>query len=64
MDAEVQTMIEEAYSETVAETLKRDESQITAHKEGVVAAAMLLSAVTGVEDAAAHDAIVALRLRP
>ena len=57
-------MIEEAYFETVNESFDRGLSPLKAHMEGVVAAAMLLSAVEGVEDEAARKQVLELGLRP
>ncbi len=57
-------MIEEAYFETVTEALARNESLLTAHKEGVTAAAMLLAAITGLDDEDAKKEVIALELRP
>lgn len=58
------SMIEDAYYETVEESFDRGLSPLKAHMEGVVAAAMLLSAVEGVEDDAARKQVMELGLRP
>lgn len=57
-------MIEDAYFETVKESFDRGLSPLKAHMEGVVAAAMLLSAVEGVEDEEARKKVLELGLRP
>lgn len=64
MNDATQTMVEEAYQEAAREAISRGMSALTAHKEAVVAAAMLLSAVAGVEDEQAKAEVVALNLRP
>ena len=64
MKLEIQKIIVNVYYETVSESFAREASPLTAHKEGVTAAAMLLAAMTGVEDEAAKKEVVALGLRP
>lgn len=64
MDAATRNMVEEAYHEAAEEAKVRGLSILAAHKEAVVAAAMLLSAMTGVEDEAAKSSVIALNLRP
>lgn len=64
MDESVRTMLEESYIETVQEALKSGHSSMEAHKEGVVAAAMLLASLTGVEDDKARSEVAALKFRP
>ncbi|HYD32728.1 MAG TPA: hypothetical protein VEB64_17945 [Azospirillaceae bacterium] len=64
MNEATRTMVEEAYHEAAREAMDRGMSALAAHKEAVVAAAMLLSAVAGVEDEAARAQVVALNLRP
>ncbi|MEH6629309.1 MAG: hypothetical protein V7776_00690 [Halopseudomonas aestusnigri] len=64
MDIASKEMVEEAYFETVIEAKARSESLLTAHKEGVTAAAMLLAALTGVDDEEAKKEVIALELRP
>ena len=64
MDDSTKEMVEEAYRETVQEALANGGSSQTAHEEGVVAAAMLLSAVNGVEDEAAKQEVIGLGLKP
>lgn len=64
MDEGTRRLVEDAYHEAVQETVSRGQNRLTAHKEGVVAAAMLLSALEGLEDIAARNAVVALNLRP
>jgi hypothetical protein len=57
-------MVEDCYHETVVEALRSNNSKLTAHKEGVTAAAMMLAAMTGLEDEPAKTEVVALNLRP
>lgn len=57
-------MVEIAYHETVDEAFERGASPLVAHKEGVVAASMLVSVMTGMEDEEAKRWVVALGLRP
>lgn len=64
MDEATRTMVEEAYYEAASEAIARGLTALTAHKEAVVAAAMLLAALDGQEDNAARAAVVALDLRP
>lgn len=64
LDPATRSMIGDAYYEAAQESLERGLSLLTAHKEAVVAAAMLLSAITGLEDANARETIVAMNLRP
>ena len=64
MDDSTKDMVEEAYRETAQEALARGDSSQTAPEEGVVAAAMLLSAMNGVEDEAAKQQVVGLGLKP
>ena len=64
IDSQTEGFVEEAYHEASGEALHRGESKLTAHKEGVVAAAMLLAAMSGMEDEPARQAVVALDLRP
>lgn len=64
MDSSMVEMVEEAYFETVNEALGRAESALTAHKEGVTAASMLLVAMSGTEEEEALREVVALGLRP
>ena len=63
MDADTAEMVKEAYDETVAEAVAQGNSPEVAHAEGVTAAAMLLSAVTGVEDQDARKQVEALNLK-
>lgn len=55
-------MIAVAYDETVAEALGCGRPANVAHREGVIAAAMFLSSMTGVEDEAARAEVEALGL--
>ena len=57
-------MIEDAYHEALGEAVARGVTLLNAHKEAVIAAGMLLSALTGVEDDSAKSAVIALNLRP
>jgi hypothetical protein len=54
MDAATIEMVLTAYDETVQDALGAGRSAEVAHAEGMTAAAMLFSAVTGVEDSAAR----------
>ena len=62
MDAATRRMITDAYQEAIDEAIGRGVS--FAHKEAVTAAAMLLSALTAVEDEIAKGQVVGLNLRP
>ena len=64
MKPEIQNVIVKVYHQTVSEAFDRKASSLTAHKEGIIAAAMLLAAITGVEDEAAKKEVVAFGLRP
>ena len=57
-------MIEDAYHEAIGEAVARGIGLLNAHKEAVVAAGMLLSALTGIEDDSARSQVIALNLRP
>lgn len=57
LDSTITTLLVEAFNETATETIERSGSRLTAMREGVVAASMLLAALTGVEDQDARDAI-------
>jgi hypothetical protein len=57
-------LIEEVYFETVSEAYGHDATPLKAHMEGVIGAAMLLSALTGIEDEQARKQVVAMGLRP
>ena len=57
-------MLAEAYDETVRDALSQGCPIDHAHREGITAAAMFLSALTGVEDAAALAQVKMLSLRP
>jgi hypothetical protein len=54
MDATTMEMVLTAYDETSQDALGAGRSEAVAHAEGMTAAAMLLAAMTGVEDAAAR----------
>jgi|TARA_E500000318_G_scaffold98871_1_gene100508 phosphoribosyl-dephospho-CoA transferase len=64
VDDSTRSMIEDAYLETVEESFERGLSPLKAHMEGIVAAAMLLSAMGGVEDEEARKQVMDLGLRP
>ncbi|OIQ87676.1 hypothetical protein GALL_304490 [mine drainage metagenome] len=64
MDEAMRKMVSEAYDETVSEAMAQGHSPDTAHKEGITAAAMFLSSMSGLEDAAARGAVEALGLEP
>ena len=64
MDHGMQKMVAEAYDETVSEAMAAGHSSETAHKEGITAAAMFLSSMSGIEDAAARKEVEALGLKP
>jgi hypothetical protein len=51
--------IKEAYQETVDEANERGVDPAQAHKEGITAAAMMLSAMEGIEDEAARQQVEA-----
>ena len=53
VDAATLEMVLTAYDETFQDAVGQGRMEDQAHREGVTAAAMLLAAVTGVEDAAA-----------
>ena len=59
-----QRVVEETYHEATDEAVQRGLSALTAHKEGIIAAAMLLSALKGLEDEAARASVISLNLRP
>lgn len=64
MDASTRKMVAEAYDETVSEAMAQGHEPTTAHREGVTAAAMFLSSLSGVEDAAARAEVEAMGLQP
>ena len=64
MDSATVRVVEETYHEAADEAMGRGLSTLTAHKEGVIAAAMLLAALKGIEDEAARASVVGLNLRP
>ena len=63
MDDATRQMISNAYDETVTEAMAAGHSADTAHMEGVTAASMFLSSMTGIEDTAARLAVEGLGLR-
>lgn len=54
MDAATLEMVLTAYDETAQDAAAAGHSETVAHAEGLTAAAMLLAAVTGVEDGPAR----------
>ncbi len=64
MSFEDQCVVESVYFETIAEAFERGASVLSAHIEGVTAAAMMLSCLTEIEAEPARRAVVALGLRP
>ena len=64
MDQQTLTMLADAYDETVRESLASGHGYDIAHKEGITAAAMFMSSMTGIEDAAARAQVEGLGLRP
>lgn len=64
MDASTLEMLSQAYDETVSDALSQGHPGDVAHQEGIIAAAMFLSSMTGIEDAAARAAVQQLGLRP
>lgn len=64
MNAEERSVVESVYFETVSESNGRGASTLKAHIEGIIAAAMMLSCLTGIENEPAKRAVVALGLRP
>ena len=60
MDAATLEMVLTAYDETVQDASGAGHNASVAHAEGLTAAAMLLAAVTGIEDAAARAEVEAL----
>lgn len=55
IDSSTEAMMVEAFLETAHETVERSGSKLQAAREGIVAASMVLSAFTGIEDAEARD---------
>ena len=64
MDDSIRLMVSEAYDETIHESFAQGRSPEVAHREGIVAAAMFLSSLTGLEDAEARQEIERLGLKP
>ena len=64
MEESTKLMLAEAYDETIAESFAQGRSPDVAHKEAVVAAAMFLSSLTGLEDAVARAEVEKLGLKP
>ena len=60
----MQKMVADAYDETVSEAMAAGRTADVAHKEGITAAAMFLSSMNGIEDAAARKEVEALGLQP
>ena len=59
MDQQTGAMLEEAYDETVRDSIAQGHGLDVAHREGIVAASM-----TGIEDAAARAQVEALGFKP
>jgi hypothetical protein len=64
MDAPMKKMVAEAYDETVAEALAAGHPPEVAHREGITAAAMFLSSISGIEDETARAEVQQLGLEP
>ena len=64
MDQQTGAMLEEAYDETVRDSIAQGHGLDVAHREGIVAASMFLSSMTGIEDAAARAQVEALGFKP
>lgn len=62
MDAATFEMVLTAYDETCQDARAQGNSEAVAHREGITAAAMCLSAMMGVEDCAAVAQVEALDL--
>ncbi len=62
MDAATFEMVLTAYEETCGDARAQGQSEAVAHKEGLIAAAMCLAAMTGIEDAAARAEVERLDL--
>jgi len=64
MDDSSKLMLMDAYDETVRDAIAAGHSSDIAHKEGITAAAMFLSSMTGLEDNAARNQVEGLGLKP
>jgi len=64
MDSSTQHMLEDSYMETVEEALGAGHNEDTAHTEGVTAAAMMLAAMEGMEDAMARAEVDTMSFHP
>lgn len=64
MDSSTQHMLEDSYMETVEEALGAGHTEDTAHQEGVTAAAMMLAAMEGMEDAIARNEVDSMSFHP
>lgn len=62
MEAATFEMVLTAYDETCQDARAQGHGEAAAHREGLTAAAMCLSAMTGIEDAAARAEIERLDL--
>lgn len=60
MDAALMEMVLTAYEETRSDALAQGRDGATADREAVTAAAMCLSSMTGVEDAAARAQVASI----
>jgi hypothetical protein len=64
MDAYTQNILEDSYMETVEEAMGAGHPAEVAHDEGITAAAMMLAAMEGIEDALARSTVASLALNP
>ena len=62
MDATTREMIMTAYDDTYSDACAQGHNHARAHTEALIAAAMCLAAIMGVEDTEAHNQIAALNL--
>jgi hypothetical protein len=63
MDQALAKMVAQAYDETIQDALGQGRPANVAHQEGITAAAMLLAAMSGVEDLQALRQVEALNLQ-
>ena len=63
MDETTKIMLADAYEETIHESYAMGCNPEVAHREGVIAAAMFLSSMTGLEDVAARREVEKLNLK-
>ncbi len=62
MDEKTVKMVAEAYDETMAEAIGQGRPAATAHTEALTAAAMFLSAITGIDDSVARAQVDSIGL--